>query len=72
MVSGAAAELGPRMMRLRAPATLISDHGAEIGRVSKCDGSCDAPCPGRGWHCFYDSTGDNTMPDAAAEVSDWT
>ena len=60
---GTAAELGDKMMRLKTHATLRSDHGAIIGEVSECQGECDAPCPGKGWHCFYDPTGDNVRPE---------
>ena len=60
---GTAAELGDKMMHLRTAATLRSDHGAVIGEVRECEGECDAPCPGKGWHCFYEQTGDNVRPE---------
>jgi hypothetical protein len=58
---GTCAELGKAMMRLRTPATLRSNHGAIVGTMRKCDGTCDNPCPGKGWHGFYDPTGDETV-----------
>ncbi len=71
MVSGTAAELGKRMMRLRCTATLRSDHGAEIGRVVRCEGECGAfdaqSCPGNGWHAWYDQTGDDVQPEPNEE-----
>ena len=64
---GKAAELGALMMRLKTRATLRSNHGAVIGEVTECDTwrSRMVPCPGKGWHCFYDPTGDNVLPEEA-------
>ena len=63
MVLGTCAELGPKMMRLKTSAVLRSNHGVIVGEVRECDGGCDQPCPGDGWHCFYDPTGDDITPD---------
>jgi hypothetical protein len=63
---GTAKELGERMKRLRARATLRSDHGAVIGTVEECDGACfDPNC--LGWNWWYDPTGDDVKPDPEAE-----
>jgi hypothetical protein len=60
---GTCADLGKRMIRLKTSAILRSNHGVIVGEVRECDGGCDAPCPGNGWHCWYDSTGDEAGPD---------
>jgi hypothetical protein len=60
-IYGKAADLGKRMMRLRTEATLRSDHGAIIGEVTECDGSCDSR--DHKWHWWYDPTGDGVTAE---------
>lgn len=62
---GPAATLGPAMLKLRRPAKLWSEHRALIGESRACDLSCDGQC--RGWHVWYDPTGDDMRPEPDLE-----